>query len=110
MSWSDMAAQLARGAVAEFGEDATYHPADGGQTVAVRAIYREPHVQYDPVSGATLATKRPAVDLVLADLPDAPQAGKSKVTVRGATWHVSDVQRDGEGVVTLALTARPRAD
>jgi len=112
MGWAENSAALRAANLAVHGETIVFEPADGGApaTIPNGGIFRSAHVAIDLNSGATVSSNQPLLDIDPALLPSLPVAHKSFVTVRGKRYVVQDVQPDGEGMLTLQLSTKPRVD
>ena len=85
---------------ADFADEATVTPADGGQTFVVKGIFDAPHV-LGQARDVRVVTERPT--FMCQDTDAARIKREDSITVKGETYDVLEVQPDGTGVSTVVL-------
>jgi hypothetical protein len=102
MNWLAATDSLLDVAKWTFGETVSYTP-KGHAPVSIPGIFSDAFVSVDPGSGVAVTSTGPAVGIKLADLPQALTNKGDKCVIRGTSYTVFDVQKDGQGGATLIL-------
>jgi hypothetical protein len=87
------------------GEDVVYTPG-AGQPVTVRGIYDRGYLVVDGggLGDAGVMTSKPAVSVMLADLPTDPKTDTAaRITIGGQVFKVWKPEYDGKGRAVLVL-------
>lgn len=87
--------------MAAFGEDIEYTPS-GESSVSAIAVFDNQYQAVDPDTGAIVTSTGPVIGVKDADLPRAPLE-EDEVSVRGQSYRVIQVQKDGHGGSKLLL-------
>lgn len=107
MGWKTAAAAMSARSIRTFGESVTFSPkAGGGPHTIAFAVFDDDYQAVDPDTGVPVSTGKPALGVLLADLPTSPAHGDTW-TVRGQAYDCVDVQPDSEGVSILLLHKKP---
>jgi len=102
MSWAAKLEAVDRAVLAEFGGPVGYQPASG-PAASIVGLFDAAYVRVE-AGQAGVSSVGPAVFLVLADLPSDPEDDPAPiVTVTGVDYQVREVEKDGQGGVTLHL-------
>ena len=108
MGWRDLVANVQGTAARTFPEEVLYTP-QGLSEIAITGVFREPFVASNPGGDMQVSSTQPTLDVVLADLPQAPSAlpeglGDRLVVSRlGTRFRVVEIEPDGEGMAKLYL-------
>ncbi|MEL6429737.1 MAG: hypothetical protein AAFR54_11210 [Planctomycetota bacterium] len=71
-------------------------------------VFRETHTEVNEVTGATVTTERPNLDVRRTEIPDEDdQRAGDRVHVSGRLFRIRDVQKDGELGLKLFLQEAP---
>lgn len=105
MAFRDLIAGMDAALVGSLGEPTTYTPATTGVPKAVTGIFDAAYVRVD-VGRAGVGSAGPALFYRESDLPADAAAPGAEIVVRGVTYRVDEVQKDGQGGVRLLLKRR----
>jgi hypothetical protein len=101
MAWSDLAAAVDTAGVATFAQTVAYTPL-GGAEVDVAGVFDAPGIRLDLSGGVAIETMGPPRFAVMeADLPNGAAQRGDRWRIGGVTYRVTEIQRDGYGLVTL---------
>jgi hypothetical protein len=85
----------------------SYTPASGGAAVAIDGIFRLPTedvLALNDVAG--ISTRKPMLDIRASQVPSGVTIEQfGTVTVRGVSYTIADIRPDGDGLISLTLTA-----
>ena len=100
--FGDLTKALSATVLATFGEPVVFHLE--GQTAPVNGngIFTAAYQAVDASSGVAVSTVQPVLEMVAANLPQAPTEGDA-VTVQGVLYLIVDVRADGNGFLKLML-------
>lgn len=89
----------------EFGVRASWKSAGAEPTLIPNGgIFREVHREVDPMTGATVTSQTPTLDVRRTEIPPEDElTDDDRVLVSGRTFEVRDVQKDGEVGAKLIL-------
>lgn len=103
MAFSDLLAAADRIVLSHLGGTVRYQP-QVGVAVDVTGIFDQAYQLATPGSGGPgVESSRPAVFLLLSDLPTDPDQDEPTITVDGVSYTVRERQKDGRGGVVLLL-------
>lgn len=103
--WSDMARRMNADVLRVWKDSVVVRP-PGRPPLKIEAHFDEAYETIDLQSEIPVSTVRPAVLLILADLPIPPKQGWGVDIGEGRTakkYEVAEIQLDGDGMATLIL-------
>ncbi len=95
-TWASLLNGLNGAALTAFGREVTYAP-QGGQPVAIRAVFQRTHEAEETAPGVYAA-----LFVRLSDLPQPPVRG-DQVTAFDGAYTVYDIEADDSGAAVLRL-------
>ena len=96
-----MAEMVLGACMTTFGEPVVYTP-QGGVPIEISGIYDDLYEAVDPSTQAIVTSEQPILGIKNNTLPQVPRQGDT-LTVRGQTYAVKEVQKDGQGGSRLFL-------
>lgn len=100
--FADLTRALSATVLTTFGEPVVFHLEGLAAPIDGTGVFTAVHQEVDASTGVAVSMVQPMLEVVAANLPQAPTEGDA-VTVQGGLYLIVDVRADGHGFLKLLL-------